>query len=137
VGRRRDQSGEYPGGRFDEDGFLYIVDRLKDMIVTGGENVYSAEVENVIAQLPQVSMVSVIGVPDDKWGERVHAVVIVRPGHPLSAEQVIAHCREQIAGYKCPRGVEFRDSMPLSAAGKVLKHELRAPYWRDRDRKVN
>lgn len=125
------------GGRFDEDGFLYIVDRIKDMIVTGGENVYSAEVENVIAQLPEVSMVGVIGVPDDQWGERVQAVVVVRPGQTLSAEQVIAHCRSQIAGYKCPRSVEFRSEMPLSAAGKLLKHVLRAPYWQERGRKVN
>lgn len=125
------------GGRLDEDGFLYIVDRLKDMIVTGGENVYSAEVENVIAQLPEVSMVGVIGVPDDRWGERVHAVVVLRPGMALSAEQIIAHCKSQIAGYKCPRGVEFRSEMPLSAAGKLLKYELRAPYWKGRDRNVN
>jgi len=125
------------GGRFDEDGFLYIVDRIKDMIVTGGENVYSAEVENVIAQLPEVSMVGVIGVPDPQWGERVQAVVVVRPGHTLTAEQVIAHCRSQIAGYKCPRNVEFRTEMPLSAAGKLLKHVLRTPYWKDQERNVS
>lgn len=121
----------------DEDGFVYIVDRIKDMIVTGGENVYSAEVENVIALLPEVSMCGVIGLPDDKWGERVHAIIVLRPGRDLNAEQVIAHCRAHIAGYKCPRSVDFRGEMPLSAAGKLLKHELRAPYWKDRQRKVN
>ncbi len=125
------------GGMMDEDGFIYIVDRIKDMIVTGGENVYSAEVENVIALLPEVSMCGVIGLPDDKWGERVHAIIVLRPGQNLSAEQVIAHCRAHIAGYKCPRSVDFRSEMPLSAAGKLLKHELRAPYWKDRQRKVN
>ena len=125
------------GGWMDDDGFVYVVDRLKDMIVTGGENVYSAEVENAIALLPAVSMVAVISVPDDRWGERVHAVVVLRDGLTLDAEALIAHCREQIAGYKCPRTVEFRSALPLSAAGKLLKHELRAPFWAGRSRAVN
>jgi acyl-CoA synthetase (AMP-forming)/AMP-acid ligase II len=125
------------GGRMDADGFLFIVDRIKDMIVTGGENVYSAEVENVIAQMAQVSMCAVIGVPDDKWGERVHAVVVRRAGHQLTADDVFEFCRDRIAGYKCPRAVEFRDEMPLSAAGKLLKYALREPHWRGRDRQVN
>jgi acyl-CoA synthetase (AMP-forming)/AMP-acid ligase II len=125
------------GGRMDDDGFIFVVDRLKDMIVSGGENVYSAEVENAITQLPAVSMAGVIGVPDDRWGERVHAMVVLRPGHTLTAEALIAHCRSQIAGYKCPRSVEFRDALPLSAAGKLLKHALRAPFWAGRSRNVN
>ncbi len=125
------------GGRMDDDGFIYVVDRIKDMIVSGGENVYSAEVENAITQLPQVSMAAVIGVPDDRWGERVHAVVVLRPGQTLSTEDLIAHCRTQIAGYKCPRSVEFREALPLTAAGKVQKVELRAPYWAGRSRNVN
>jgi acyl-CoA synthetase (AMP-forming)/AMP-acid ligase II len=125
------------GGRMDADGFVYVVDRLKDMIVSGGENVYSAEVENAITQLPQVGMAAVIGVPDERWGERVHAVVVLRPGQTLSAETLIAHCRTLIAGYKCPRSVEFRDALPLSAAGKVLKVDLRAPFWAGRSRQVN
>ena len=125
------------GGRMDDDGFIYVVDRIKDMIVSGGENVYSAEVENAITQLPQVSMAAVIGVPDDRWGERVHAVVVLRPGQPLTPEALIAHCRTQIAGYKCPRSVEFRDALPLTAAGKVQKVDLRAPYWAGRSRNVN
>jgi acyl-CoA synthetase (AMP-forming)/AMP-acid ligase II len=124
------------GGRMDEDGFVYVVDRMKDMIVSGGENVYSAEVENAIAQLPQVLMSAVIGVPDDKWGERVHAVVVLRPGATLEADALIAHCRSQIAGYKSPRSVEFRDALPLSAAGKLQKFQLREPFWAGRERRV-
>ena len=125
------------GGRMDADGFFYVVDRIKDMIVTGGENVYSAEVENAITQLQQVSMAAVIGVPDDRWGERVHAVVVLRPGATLTPEALQAHCRTLIAGYKCPRSVEFRDALPLSAAGKVLKVDLRAPFWAGKTRNVN
>ena len=124
------------GGYMDEEGFVFVVDRMKDMIVSGGENVYSAEVENAIAQLPQVLMSAVIGVPDDKWGERVHAVIVRREGMALEAEAVIAHCREQIAGYKCPRSVEFRDALPLSAAGKLQKFQLREPFWAGRSRRV-
>jgi acyl-CoA synthetase (AMP-forming)/AMP-acid ligase II len=125
------------GGWMDDDGFVYVVDRLKDMIVTGGENVYSAEVENAIAKLAAVAMVAVIGVPDERWGERVHAMVVLRPGQALSAEALIQHCRDHIAGYKCPRTVEFRAELPLSAAGKLLKHALRAPFWAGRSRGVN
>jgi acyl-CoA synthetase (AMP-forming)/AMP-acid ligase II len=124
------------GGYMDEQGFVYVVDRMKDMIVSGGENVYSAEVENAIAQMPQVLMSAVIGVPDDKWGERVHAVIVRREGMALEAEAVIAHCREQIASYKCPRSVEFRDALPLSAAGKLQKFQLREPFWAGRERRV-
>ena len=124
------------GGYVDAHGFLFVVDRIKDMIVSGGENVYSAEVENAIAQLPQVLMSAVIGVPDDKWGERVHAVVVLRPGATLEADALIAHCRSQIAGYKSPRSVEFRDALPLSAAGKLQKFQLREPFWAGRERRV-
>jgi len=113
-------------GYLDEDGFLYVVDRLKDMIVSGGENVYSAEVENAIAQMPQVEMCAVIGVPDETWGECVHAVIVLRDGALLDAEQVIAHCRGLIARYKCPRGVSFVERLSLSPAGKILKQPLRA-----------
>jgi acyl-CoA synthetase (AMP-forming)/AMP-acid ligase II len=125
------------GGYIDDDGYVHVVDRIKDMIVTGGENVYSAEVENVIAQLPQVSMCAVIGIPDDEWGERVHAMIVLRPGQDLAADEVIAFCRERIAVYKCPRSVEFRREMPLSPAGKLLKYALREPHWKGRARKVN
>ena len=124
------------GGLMDADGFVCVVDRLKDMIVSGGENIYSAEVENAIAQLPQVSMCAVVGVPDDKWGERVHAVVVLREGTTLDAQALVAHCKTLIAGYKCPRSVEFRSEIPLSPAGKMLKYKLREPHWEGRSRKV-
>lgn len=124
------------GGCMDTDGFVYVVDRLKDMVVSGGENIYSAEVENAIAQLPQVSACAVVGVPDDKWGERVHAVLVLRAGETLSAEALMAHCKTLIAGYKCPRSVEFLEEMPLSPAGKILKYKLRERHWQGRERKV-
>jgi len=125
-------------GYMDEDGFVYIVDRLKDMIITGGENVYSAEVENAIAALDGVAEVAVIGIPDDKWGEAVHAIVVPRVGATLSDEKVITHCHALIAGYKCPRTVTIRNEpMPISGAGKILKTTLRAPYWAGRERQIN
>ncbi len=111
----------------DEQGYLFIVDRLKDMIVTGGENVYSAEVEHVLARHPAVALSAVIGVPHERWGEAVHAVVVLKPGAEVDEGQLRLHCREFIAGYKCPKSVEFRAELPLSAAGKVLKRELRKP----------
>jgi acyl-CoA synthetase (AMP-forming)/AMP-acid ligase II len=125
------------GAYIDEDGFLFVVDRLKDMIVSGGENVFSAEVENAICRHPAVAFCAVIGIPDDRWGESVHAVVVVKAGvASLAAEDIRQHCHALIAGYKCPRSVEFRDSLPLSGAGKILKIELRAPYWRNAQRRV-
>ncbi len=124
-------------GYMDDEAYLYVVDRVKDMIVTGGENVYSAEVENAIAQMPEVSMSAVIGIPDDAFGERVHAIVVVRPGATSSERAVIEHCRTLIATFKVPRSVEFRDELPLSAAGKLLKYQLREPFWEGRERRVN
>jgi len=121
----------------DEDGFIFIVDRVKDMIVSGGENVYSAEVENAIALHPAVAMCAVVGIPDNHWGEAVHAFVVCKPGAAaINADNIKAHCRELIAGYKCPRSVEFRDSLPTTGTGKVLKNTLREPYWRDQPRRV-
>ncbi len=120
----------------DEDGFIFIVDRLKDMIISGGENVYSAEVENAIAQHPAVAACAVIGIPSDQWGESVHAVVVRKPGNAVSAEDLIVHCKSVIAGYKCPRSVDFTDALPLSGAGKVLKTKLREPFWQRRERNV-
>ena len=126
------------GGYMDEFGYVYIVDRLKDMIISGGENIYSAEVESAISILDGVGEVSVIGVPDDTWGEAVHAIVVPRAGQVVTEEQVIAHCRGLIAHYKCPRSVDIRDTpLPLSGAGKVLKTELRAPFWAGREKRVN
>jgi len=112
-------------GRLDKEGFLFVVDRLKDMIVSGGENVYSAEVENAIASHPGVAACAVIGLPDADWGERVHAVVVRRPGVTVAAEEIRDHVGTLIARYKAPRSVEFADELPVSAAGKVLKRQLR------------
>jgi long-chain acyl-CoA synthetase len=124
------------GGRIDDHGVLYVVDRIKDMIVSGGENVYSAEVESALSLHPDVAQCAVIGVPDERWGERVHAIVVARPGSDLTDRAVIDHCRTLIAAYKSPRSVEFKPALPLSAAGKVLKAELRAPFWEGRGRNV-
>ncbi|MCY1287552.1 Long-chain-fatty-acid--CoA ligase [compost metagenome] len=124
------------GGYMDEDGFVYICDRIKDMIVCGGENIYSAEVETAIASHPAVAQSAVIGIPSDKWGETVHAVIVLKPGTSATQEEIVAHCRERIAGYKCPRSLEFRDSLPLSSVGKVLKTDLRKPFWEGRKRGV-
>ncbi|MFM8973982.1 MAG: long-chain-fatty-acid--CoA ligase [Actinomycetota bacterium] len=125
-------------GYLDDEGFLYLVDRVKDMIVTGGENVYSVEVENAISSHPAVAQVAVIGVPSEKWGEAVHAIVVPLPEAEVTEAEIIAHARESIAGYKVPKSVEFRtEPLPLSGAMKVLKRELRAPYWEGRDRAVN
>ncbi|TDF83781.1 long-chain-fatty-acid--CoA ligase [Pseudomonas sp. H9] len=124
------------GGYMDEDGFIYVCDRIKDMIVSGGENVYSAEVEGAIASHFAVAQCAVIGIPCDKWGERVHAVIILKPDACASAEEIVAYCRERIAGYKLPRSVEFRDALPLSSMGKVVKTALREPFWRDHKRGI-
>ncbi|MGH6782888.1 MAG: AMP-binding protein, partial [Sphingomonadaceae bacterium] len=118
------QTGD--GGYIDADGFLYIADRVKDMIVSGGENVYSIEVERAITLHPAVSQCAVIGLPDARWGERVHAIVVPRAGAVVDDAALVAHCREHIAGYKCPRSIEWRSTpLPLSGAGKILKRELR------------
>jgi acyl-CoA synthetase (AMP-forming)/AMP-acid ligase II len=125
------------GGRMDENGYVFVVDRIKDMIVTGGENVYSAEVENAVSQHPAVAACAVIGVPDPEWGERVHAVLVLRPGGRVEIEELRTHVKGLIAGYKAPRSLEVVEALPLSAAGKVLKHELRARHWGGADRAVN
>jgi acyl-CoA synthetase (AMP-forming)/AMP-acid ligase II len=113
------------GGYMDERGYVFVVDRIKDMIVSGGENVYSAEVENVLARHPAISSCAVIGVPDEQWGERVHAVVVLQQGCSATATELREFCRGHIAGYKAPRTVSFVDALPVSGAGKILKRELR------------
>jgi long-chain acyl-CoA synthetase len=126
------------GGYMDEDGFVYIVDRLKDMIVSGGENVYSAEVEEALYSHPSVAECAVIGVPDDTWGERVHAIVRLKQGMEATPDALIAHCHGLIANYKCPRTVMLREEpLPLSGAGKILKSDLRKPFWEGLEKKVN
>jgi acyl-CoA synthetase (AMP-forming)/AMP-acid ligase II len=112
-------------GYLDKDGYLFVVDRIKDMIISGGENIYSAEVENALCAHPAVATCAVIGVPDAKWGEIVHAVVVLQPGAEASAEELVAFTREQIAGYKVPRRVTFTEALPISGAGKILKRVLR------------
>ncbi|MGG5171173.1 acyl-CoA synthetase [Pseudarthrobacter sp. J1738] len=119
-------------GYLDAQGFVYVVDRLKDMIITGGENVYSAEVENALSKHPAVASSAVIGVPDERFGERVHAVVILAPDAAPTVEELQAHCREHIAGYKVPRSFAFPESMPMSGAGKILKRDLRETYAREK-----
>lgn len=118
------------GGYMDEDGFVFLCDRIKDMIISGGENVYSAEVETALASHPAVAQSAVIGVPHEKWGESVHAVIVLRRGASTTIESIQSHCRERIAKYKVPRSVEFVEALPLSSVGKVLKHELRKQYWK-------
>ncbi|MGH3723237.1 MAG: AMP-binding protein [Mycobacterium sp.] len=123
-------------GKVDEDGYIFIEDRIKDMIITGGENVYSPEVERVLIAHPDIADVAVFGIPDDKWGESVLAAVVLADDAKLTADVVIAFAKEQLATYKCPRRVEFIDSVPRSPSGKILKRALRQPYWADRDRNV-
>ncbi|QUQ66821.1 long-chain-fatty-acid--CoA ligase [Kutzneria sp. CA-103260] len=119
-------------GRLDEGGYVYVVDRVKDMIITGGENVYSPEVERVLAEHPSVADVAVIGVPDDRWGESIKAVVQPADGQTVDPEQLVAFARERLAGYKVPRTVDVVAEMPRNATGKILKKVLRQPYWTDR-----
>ena len=120
----------------DERGYLFIVDRIKDMIISGGENVYSAEVENALSRHPAVAACAVVGVPDERWGERVHAVVVLAPGAEVPEDELREFCRQHIGGYKVPRTFEFTDALPMSGAGKVLKRELRGRYWQGRQRSV-
>jgi len=126
------------GAYLDEDGFLNIADRLKDMIVTGGENVFSVEVENALSTHPGVAQVAVFGVPSEDWGEAVHAMVVPRPGYEVSEKALSEHCSALIANYKRPKSFTIRDEpLPLSGAGKILKRELRKPFWAGRERAVN
>jgi acyl-CoA synthetase (AMP-forming)/AMP-acid ligase II len=125
------------GGSLDDDAYLTISDRRKDVIITGGENVSSIEVEDAIFSHPDVVEVAVIGVPDDKWGEMVLALVVLAAGADLTAEDVIAYARTRLAGFKCPKAVEFRSSLDRTATGKLQKFKLRQPYWADTERAVN
>jgi acyl-CoA synthetase (AMP-forming)/AMP-acid ligase II len=124
-------------GYMDRDGYLYIHDRIKDMIISGGENIYPAEVESAICDHPDVAEVAVIGVPDDQWGEAVKAIVVMKPGKEAAASDIINFTRERIAGYKTPKSVEFITALPRNASGKILRRKLRDPYWAGKDRQVN
>jgi acyl-CoA synthetase (AMP-forming)/AMP-acid ligase II len=118
------------------EGYLFIHDRVKDMIISGGENIYPAEIENALMKLDGVSDAAVIGVPDDRWGETVKAI-ITRVDEGLSEEDVISHCRKNLAHYKCPSSVEWMQEIPRNPSGKILKTELRKPYWQGRERNVS
>src|SRR6478735_5048547 len=124
-------------GYLDADGYIYIHDRVKDMIVTGGENVYPAEVENVLMGHPAIGDVAVIGVPDERWGETVKAIAVLEPGGQLDVDDVIAFARERLARFKCPTSIDVVDALPRNPSGKILKKDLRAPYWEGRERQVN
>jgi acyl-CoA synthetase (AMP-forming)/AMP-acid ligase II len=123
-------------GYLDEGGYLFIVDRKKDMIISGGENIYPREIEDVLHTHPAVLEAAVIGIPDEKWGETVLAVVALRSGVTATEEELLRYCAARLAGYKRPRCVEFVESLPKNPSGKVLKRELRQPYWHDKERQV-
>ena len=125
------------GGVLGEDGYLTISDRKKDVIITGGENVSSIEVEDVLFSHPAVAEVAVIGVPDEKWGETIKALVVLAEDEEASEADLIAWCKEKAAGFKAPTSVEFRDELARTATGKLQKFKLRAPYWEGRERQVN
>ena len=123
-------------GYLDDQGYLYLMDRSKDMIISGGENIYPREIEEVLVQHPAVAEVAVIGVPDLQWGEAIKAVVSLAPGHSATDDELIDFCKDHIASYKKPKSVDFVDEIPKNNYGKIVKHELRAPYWEGKDRRV-
>jgi acyl-CoA synthetase (AMP-forming)/AMP-acid ligase II len=125
------------GGIVDDQGYLTISDRKKDVIISGGENVSSIEVEDTLHSHEAVAEVAVVGVPDDKWGETVKALVVVAEGRSVTEAELIDHCRARLTHYKCPTSVELRDTLPRTATGKLQKFKLRAPYWEGRERSVN
>jgi acyl-CoA synthetase (AMP-forming)/AMP-acid ligase II len=123
-------------GQVDDDGFVFIMDRLKDMIVSGGENIYSREIEDAIISHPAIAEAAVVGAPDERWGERVVAFVVKKPGQDASAEAIIEHCRQKIASYKRPKQVFFLDGLPKLPNGKIEKFKLRDPLWANRSRAI-
>jgi acyl-CoA synthetase (AMP-forming)/AMP-acid ligase II len=123
-------------GHIDADGYVYVTDRIKDMIISGGENIYPAEIERVLAEHPAIADVAVIGVPDERWGEVPKAVVVLKPGAALDPHDLTAWARERLAAYKVPKTADVVTELPRNPTGKVLKRELRKPYWAGRDRQV-
>jgi fatty-acyl-CoA synthase/long-chain acyl-CoA synthetase len=121
---------------FDEDGFYYICDRKKDMIISGGVNIYPAEIEAALEQHPDINDVAVFGIPDEEWGEAVHAIVVVRPGVTLTKDDIAAFARQHLAGYKVPRSYSYLTEIPRTGSGKILKRELRKPFWEGRKSRV-
>ncbi|QJY46785.1 long-chain-fatty-acid--CoA ligase [Pseudonocardia broussonetiae] len=124
------------GGHMDADGYVYVTDRIKDMIISGGENIYPAEIERVLAEHPSVADVAVIGVPDERWGEVPKAVVVAAPGAGIDEAALLAWCREHLAAFKCPKSVDVLDELPRNPTGKILKKDLRKPYWEGKERQV-
>ncbi|MCY7342130.1 MAG: long-chain-fatty-acid--CoA ligase [Pseudonocardia sp.] len=124
------------GGHQDAEGYLYVTDRIKDMIISGGENIYPAEIERVLAEHPSVGDVAVIGVPDERWGEVGKAVVVPAPGSTVDADALLAYCREHLAAFKCPKSVDVLEELPRNPTGKILKKDLRTPYWEGHERQV-
>ena len=127
-------------GYLDEEGYLFVVDRRKDMIISGGENIYTKEVEDALQTHPAVLECAVIGIPDERWGEAVHAIVVLKKGYKkgvnVTAEELIDHVKDQIARYKAPKSITFKRTLPKSAQGKILKRELRKKYWEGKERQV-
>ena len=123
-------------GYLDEDGYAFLRDRIKDMVITGGENVYPAEVENVLGAHPSILEVAVIGIPDEKYGEALLAIAALKQGASLTQDELLAFCREKIAGYKIPRQLKIVDALPRNASGKILKTTLRDPYWAEKGRNI-
>ncbi len=123
-------------GYIDDEGYLFLVDRKADMIVTGGENVYPKETEDVLYQHPAVAMAAVVSAPDEKWGERVQAVVVLKPDQQATEEELIAHCKDRLAGYKCPKAVEFWSRIPTTPVGKILRKDVKKKFWEGRERSI-
>jgi acyl-CoA synthetase (AMP-forming)/AMP-acid ligase II len=136
AGRREDFLSVGDIAYRDDEGFYYICDRKSDMIISGGMNIYPAEIEAALERHPGVQEVAVFGIPSDQWGESVHAVVVPRAGHRVTADALTAFARERLAGYKVPRSVSFADELPKTGSGKILKRSLREPFWRDRSTRV-
>ena len=120
----------------DEEGYIFIQDRIKDMIVSGGENIYPREIENALFEHPNLADAAAIGIPSEKWGEEILVFVVIKAGEEITEAEMIDFCRERLAGYKIPRKFEFIEELPRNATGKVLKKDLREPYWEGIDRRV-